>query len=171
MYKLNEKNTFINGENMQNYGEIYRIAMFGHRDFNAHRQLDEALIPFLRDLIRRKKFIEIYIGRDGEFDIYAASLIKRFKNEYDDFNSIELHLILPYDKRNIEDFEKYYDQVYIPISVHPRIAIVKRNEWMVNQADLIFCYIERQSGGAYKAVQYAEKKGKKIVNIACELKT
>ena len=38
--------------------------MFGHRDFNGHRQLEERMIPVLRDLIRKKKFIEIYMGRD-----------------------------------------------------------------------------------------------------------
>ena len=37
---------------------------------------------------------------------------------------------------------------------------------MVEQADLVLCYIERESGGAYKAVQYAKKLGKKIVNLA-----
>lgn len=51
--------------------------MFGHRDFYGHKQLEERLIPILRDLIRKKKFIEIYMGRDGEFDTYAATLVKR----------------------------------------------------------------------------------------------
>ena len=37
---------------------------------------------------------------------------------------------------------------------------------MAEQSDLILCYIERESGGAYKAVQYAKKLGKEIVNLA-----
>ena len=48
---------------MLNYDDIYRIAMFGHRDFYAHRQLEERLIPLLRDLIRKHKFIEISENR------------------------------------------------------------------------------------------------------------
>ena len=68
----------------------------------------------------------------------------------------------------MEDFEKYYDRVDIPISVHPKLAITKRNEWMAEQADLILCYIERESGGAYKAVQYAKKLGKEVINLAEE---
>ena len=67
-----------------NYNDIYRVAMFGHRDFYSHRQLEERLIPILQDLIRKKKFIEIYMGRDGEFDTYAATLVKRVQREYDD---------------------------------------------------------------------------------------
>ena len=69
----------------------------------------------------------------------------------------------------MEDLEKYYDRVDIPISAHPKLAITKRNEWMAEQADLVICYIERESGGAYKAVQYAKKLGKDIVNLANEL--
>ena len=141
--------------------------MFGHRDFYGHRQLEERLIiPILRDLIRQHKFIEIYMGRDGEFDTYAATIVKRVQRDYDDYHAIEFNLVLPYPKKDMEDFEKYYDRVNIPISAHPKLAITKRNEWMVEQADLVICYIERESGGAYKAVKYAEKLGKTVVNIA-----
>ena len=66
----------------------------------------------------------------------------------------------------MEDLEKYYDRVNIPISAHPKVAITKRNEWMVEQADLVLCYIERESGGAYKAIQYAKKLDKEIINLA-----
>ena len=151
---------------MLNYDDIYRIAMFGHRDFNGHRQLEERLIPVLRDLIRKHKFIEIYIGRDGEFDTFAATLVKRVQRDFDDYHAIELNLVLPYPKKDMEDFEKYYDRVDIPISAHPKLAITKRNEWMAEQADLVLCYIERESGGAYKAFQYAQKMGKKVINFA-----
>ena len=140
--------------------------MFGHRDFNGHRQLEERLIPLLRDLIRKKKFIEIYMGRDGEFDTYAATLVKRVQKDYDDYHAIEFNLVLPYPKKDMEYFEKYYDRVDIPISTHPKLAITKRNEWMVEQADLVICYIERESGGAHKAVQYAKELEKEVINLA-----
>ena len=150
---------------MLNYDEIYRISMFGHRDFNGHMQLEDRLIPILRDLIRKKKFIEIYMGRDGEFDTYAATLVKRVQKGYDDYHAIEFNLVLPYPKKDMDAFEKYYDRVNIPISARPKLAITKRNEWMAEQADLILCYIERESGGAYRAVKYAECLGKQIINL------
>lgn len=37
---------------------------------------------------------------------------------------------------------------------------------MVDRADLIICYVENKSGGAYKAMRYAEKQGKRIINLA-----
>lgn len=60
--------------------DTYRVVLFGHRDFYGHRTLDERLYPLLKDLIRTKPFVEIYIGRNGEFDIYAATVVKRVQN-------------------------------------------------------------------------------------------
>jgi len=148
----------------------YNVSLFGHRDFYGHRRLEERLIPILRDLIRRHEFIEIYIGRDGEFDTYAASVVKRVQRDYDDYHAIEFNLVLPYPKKDMDAFEKYYDRVDIPISEHPKLAITKRNEWMTERSDLILCYIERENGGAYKAVQYAKKLGKEVINLAEETK-
>lgn len=86
---------------MLNYDDIYRVAMFGYTDFFGHRQLEERLIHILRDLIRKNKFIEIYIGRDGEFDTYAATIVKRVPRDYDDYHAIEFNLILPYPQKRI----------------------------------------------------------------------
>ena len=116
-------------------------------------------------MLRTKAFVEIYIGRDGEFDIYAASVIKRVQMAMGSENS-ELNLVLPYERKDIEYYEKYYDRVSIPISAHPKIAITKRNEWVVEQADLVVCYVERKKGGAYAAMRYAENLGKAVLNLA-----
>ncbi len=144
---------------------IYRVALFGHRDFCQHKRLDNTLYLIIKDLLRTKAFVEFYIGRDGEFDIYAASIIKRVQTVMGAENS-ELNLVLPYIRKDINYYEKYYDRVSIPISVHPKIAITKRNEWAVEQADLVICYIERKKGGAYAAMRYAELLGKKVLNLA-----
>ena len=37
---------------------------------------------------------------------------------------------------------------------------------LVDRSDLIVCCIQRKSGGAYKTMQYAEKRGKCIINLA-----
>lgn len=147
------------------FNEVYRVALFGHRDFCQHKRLDDTLSPLIKELLRTKAFVEFYIGRDGEFDIYAASIIKRVQTAMGTENS-ELNLVLPYVRKDIEYYEKYYDRVSIPICVHPKIAITKRNEWVVEQADLVICYVERKKGGAYTAMRYAETLGKEILNLA-----
>ena len=148
--------------------QVYRVVLFGHRDFDGHRVLEERLYSLFASLIRTKSFLEIYIGRNGEFDIYAASIVKRVQGAMGKHNS-ELICVLPYSQKDIEYYEKYYDSVIIPECIgrtHPKGAITKRNRWMVEQADLFLCYIERKNGGAYTALQYAKKLKKSIINLA-----
>ena len=147
---------------------IYRVVLFGHRDFNGHRALDERLFPLLKDIIRIKPYVEMYIGRNGEFDLYAAALIKSIQNAMGKTNN-ELICVLPYPEKNMEYYEEYYDSVIIPECAelsHPKGAIKKRNKWMVEQADLLVCYVERKEGGAYTALKYAKKLEKQIINLA-----
>ena len=113
-------------------------------------------------------FVDIYIGRNGEFDIYAASVVKRIQGVTGKENN-ELICVMPYYVKDIEHYEKYYDRVIIPEIIegaYPKEAITKRNKWMVEQAELFIGYIEKENGGAYKAMKYAESLGKKVINLA-----
>lgn len=150
--------------------KTYRIVLFGHRKFDNHESVEEYLYPFLSELIRTKPFVEMYIGRNGEFDIYTATIVKRVQKSMGKDNN-ELICVLPYPERDIQYYEKYYDNVIIPEcveKVHPKAAIKKRNRWMVEQADVLVCYVEREEGGAYEALKYAKKLEKQIINIASE---
>ena len=146
----------------------YRVVLFGHRDYYGHRILDDRLYPLLKDLLRTKPFVEIYIGRNGEFDIYAATVVKHVQDAMGKDNS-EFICVLPYPEKDMEYYEKYYDNVMIPECIygtHPKGAIAKRNKWMVEHSELVICYVEREEGGAYTAMRYAKRIGKKVINLA-----
>ena len=49
--------------------------------------------------------------------------------------------------------------------LHPKAAITRRNEWMIENCDLLVCFIEHNSGGAYKAMRYGEKLGIETINL------
>ena len=51
-------------------------------------------------------------------------------------------------------------------SVHPHYAISWRNKWMVNESDMVICYITHSWGGAAQYVEMAARRKKKILNIA-----
>ncbi len=111
--------------------------------------------------------MEFPIGRNGEFDEYAASAVKGVQRAVGKHNS-ELILVLPYKVAALKDYEKYYDNIIIPDRVdgaHPKAAITLRNKWMVEQSDLVIVYIERDTGGAYVAMTYAEKLKKKCIHL------
>ena len=145
----------------------YRVALFGHRDFCPTKEIEDKLLSIFTRLIQSKEYLEIYIGRNGEFDIFAASIVKRIKKELDN-SSCSMTLVLPYKVKDIEYFEKYYDDIIIcegEEKHHPKEAITKRNRWMVENCDLLVCFVERNSGGAFKAMRYANKHGVKIINL------
>lgn len=94
--------------------------------------------------------------------------VKRFKN---DFPEIELIFITPYLDKNYSklEFAKYhYDDVIFPPleNVLRKFAILKRNEWMVEKADLVIAYVMYSWGGAVKTLEYAKRKKKTIINLA-----
>lgn len=145
----------------------YKIALLGHRYFCEQREVEEKLYSILRDIIAKNHYVEIYIGRNGEFDKFAASVLKRAQKAFGGEN-ITINLVLPYTNKDILYYEQYYDDILIPQiaeKAHPKRAITERNKWMIEECDLFVCYIEHESGGAYKALQYAEKIGKKTINL------
>ena len=119
-----------------------------------------------------KQYIEFLVGREGEFDILAASVVKRVKKQMD-YGNCSLIWVLPYMKAEFRDNEKefleYFDDVEIceqSAKAHFKSAMQIRNRVMVDKSDLIICCIQHKSGGAYKTVQYAQKQGQTIINIA-----
>ena len=151
--------------------KIYRVAFVGHRRIYNIREIEEKLVPILKELILTKKYVEFYIGRNGDFDEFVASVIKRVQKQLDRDNNVMI-LTLPYTVKDIEYYENYYDEIVIPDAigkVHPKAAITLRNRWMAENCDLVICYIEREEGGAYAAVNYAKKQGKDILQLSnCE---
>ena len=80
------------------------------------------------------------------------------------------YLSAEYEK-NEEAFQEYYDEVEIcqgSSAAHFKAAMQLRNREMVDRSDLVVCYIEHNSGGAFQTVQYAKKKNKEIVNLSAQ---
>ena len=92
-------------------GEIYRVSMIGHRVVEDY-SVEERLHELFRELLRTKEYVEFYLGRNGDFDILAASVIKRLHKNYRDDNSAMI-LVLPYPVKDYEYYKDYYDE-YIP---------------------------------------------------------
>ncbi len=147
--------------------EIYRVSFIGHREIDDFSFVEEQLYIVIADLIRSKEYVEFYVGRNGEFDILVASVIKRAKREIWDCNS-SLILVLPYPVANTEDYEKFYDEVIYPQElkrVHFKSAITKRNEWFVEHSDLLVAYVVRDRGGAAQCLKKGQSSGIEIKRI------
>ncbi len=146
---------------------IFTVSLFGHRKIIDLQRLNDHLSPIIKKLIQTNTYVSFLIGRSGEFDKYAASLIKRKQKEIARENS-DITLVLPYIVADIDYYENYYDSIIIPecvYSVHPKSAITLKNRWMIEQSDLVIVYVERDKGGAHAAMKYAENLNKKIINL------
>lgn len=146
----------------------FTVSFFGHRKIEDLQQLDECLTPMIKKLIQTKPYVTFLIGRNGEFDEYAASVIKRAQRELGKENN-ELTLVLPYTVANLPYYERYYDYITIPESVdcaHPKSAITLKNRWMIDQSDLVIFFVKNDVGGAHTAMKYAKKSSKHMINLA-----
>lgn len=144
------------------------ITFFGHSNCLFNDDIKKQLKNILLDEIIKNPTCKFYLGGYGDFDGLCLRTLKDLKN---DFPDIELIFITPYLDKNYSKLElaKYYydDVIFPPIeSVRRKFAILKRNEWMVEQADLVIAYVKYSWGGAAKALEYAKRKKKRIINIA-----
>ena len=149
---------------------VFTVSFFGHRDIDDLWHLEKQLAPVVASLIQTKEYVSFLIGRSGEFDEYAASIIKRVQKQIGKENS-DITLVLPYKVADMEYYEVYYDSIVLPASVchaHPKAAITLKNRWMIEQSDLVVVYVERNKGGAYTAMKYAEKNNKTVLNISID---
>lgn len=154
--------------------DIYTVSFFGHREIERASEVESQLDNLLHELITQKQYVEFLIGRDGEFDLFAAAAIRRAV-KYHGYGNTSLILVLPYMKAEYRDNEQcylsYYDEVEVcseSSNAHYKSAIQVRNRCMVDRSDLVVCCIQHYSGGAYKTLQYAIKKGKHTINLAEE---
>ena len=160
---------------MNQYGlalDIYTVAFFGHRYVDHLLEAGNKLERVLHRLLEEKEYVDFLVGRDGDFDQAASSTICRLKRNFRDDNSAHIW-VLPYPTaeylENQECYEAYYDEIEIceaSSRAHFKAAFQTRNRYMVDRADLIICYIDHKSGGAYQTIRYAEKQGKEILNLA-----
>ena len=156
--------------------DIYTVSFFGHREVERAAEIESKLDQLLHDLITQKQYVEFLVGRDGKFDLLAASAIRRATKQ-SGYGNTSLILVLPYIKAEYRDNElsylDYYDEVEIcseSSDAHYKSAIQLRNRSMVDRYDLVVCCIQHKSGGAYRTMQYAKKQGKQVRNLAdCQL--
>ena len=148
--------------------DIFTVSFFGHRQIENARQVEEQLDGLVRRFIRENEYVDFLVGRNGDFDQFVSSAVRRAKNDIDNANS-SLILVLPYMTaeyaNNKEQFEKYYDEVEICGSGHFKSAFQIRNRAMVDRSDLIVFCVDSSEGGAYQTARYAKRIGKEYINL------
>lgn len=131
----------------------------GHRNVDHPEQVAQWLHQVVTALIEEGNE-QFYLGGYGEFDQMAAREVRFQKQRHPQVRSI---LVTPYLSRKIPA-GLYDETVYPPLeTVPPKLAILRRNQWVVEHAETVVAYVLYDWGGAAAALQYAEKKKKRIL--------
>ena len=138
------------------------VTFCGHSEVEFAEEVRKWLESTVEALI--KDGAETFLlGGYGAFDRLAADAVWKLKKKYPDIKSL---LVLPYLDRRA-DSKKYDVTIYPPMENMPkRFAIVKRNQWMVREADVLVAYVLYSWGGAVKTLEYARKRKKGIIGFA-----
>ena len=135
-------------------------CFFGHREYYG---LDEKVLLQEMEKQIARGITHFYLGNQGQFDSMVRSAIKKMKKKHP---YIQYAVVLAYLPERKDGYD-YEDTIYPEgiESVPRRFAILKRNSWMIDRADICICYIHHTWGGAYNAVMLAKKKKIEIINL------
>ena len=144
------------------------VTFCGHRDFVETAEAENQLTMFLEKYARENVRLVCYNGGYGNFDYFAAKCVQRMQEQYSNIRNCH---VLPYIDQpfleRIEIFKNHFDEtIYPPLESVPRkYAIIRRNEWMVDSADIVIAYVTYSWGGAARTLEYAKRKNKNIILI------
>ena len=142
-----------------------KVTFFGHRE--VHEDIYSVLLKTIIDLIENHNADSFYVGNQGHFDFMVRKILKMLSAEYP---HIRYAVMLAYFPWKHDDMypEDFTDAVFPEelAGVPKKFAIDKRNHLMLSYADTVVTYVRRTDGGAAKFKALAEKKGKKVINIA-----
>ncbi|MDE6441166.1 MAG: hypothetical protein K2L12_00245 [Clostridia bacterium] len=127
-------------------------------------QYRDKLLQILIDLIENKEVNQFYSGFRGDFDRFCSSLIHELKECYP---QIKNTLVLSYIPDGEFILHKCFDDsIYLlERRVPKRFAIIETNKCLVDKVDYIVAGVITHCGGAYAALEYANKRKKPIINM------
>ena len=141
------------------------VTFCGHSDFVPSTAMEARLLSVLTSQIGDSP-AELLLGGYGNFDHFAFRCGKIFQQTHP---QVSLIYVTPYmvTERQISVGAEYDGIVYPPLEhIPPRYAILHRNRYMVERADLVIACITRSRGGAYQTYLHARRKGKTMINLA-----
>ncbi len=142
------------------------VAFAGHRYEWHNIGVEDKIESVLEDLIN-KGYTIFYDGGYGAFDKICANAVLKLKHKYPHIKLIRILTYYHHDKEKYE-LPSCFDGSILPEieEIHYKQKIVKRNEWIIDQCDILVCHIqETYKIGAYRTLKYAQKQNKPIIYI------
>lgn len=146
----------------------------GHRDIPAdQRDYLGALLSLTVEELIAGGCRDFYCGGAIGFDTMAAVTVLNKKKSHPD---IRLLLALPCgdqsarwryaDKVMYEKIKERADEVILLFPRYTPYCMAARNRYMVDHSGICVAYVSHRGGGSASTLAYAEKKGRRIINLA-----
>lgn len=156
------------------YGKSTTCCFTGHRNIPAEQY--KTVIAKTKEIVE-KLIKEGYLcfGAGGAlgFDTIAANTVLKLKEQYP---QIKLILVLPclsqtrgWSKADVDEYERIKaqaDKVVYTSQEYTRGCMHKRNRHLVDYSSACVAYLTENRGGTAYTVDYANKNGLSIINIA-----
>lgn len=137
------------------------VTFCGHGDTVCDRPLLDRLSACVEALIGEGATV-FYLGGDGNFDRLAAQVVQSMKKRNREIISI---LVIPYLDR-FYNMSLYDTSIYPPLENVPKAyAVSKRNEWMIDHADVVVACVSHDFDGAAESLRYARRKQKRVISL------
>jgi len=145
------------------------VTFCGHADFLKTEKYEQTMLNLLETVVGDRP-AEMYLGGYGGFDDFAYDCCRKYKRTHPGISLVFVtpYLTEAYQKDHLKNQENRFDYILYPeIENKPKkFAIVYRNKYMVEKADVVIAYVMHDFGGAYATYTYAKRKGKEIFNLA-----
>ena len=145
-----------------------KVTFIGHRIL-LPTEIKQKLKTVIENEIKSgcRNFI---IGSHGEFDKTVLDILLTLKNTYP---KIKIEVVITnynpkiQDEIIIKENPKYETVMFEIEDLHPKQRITASNKQMIDSCDSLICYVQPNAwkSGAKTTMNYAKKKGLKIINL------
>ena len=136
-------------------------TFFGHKD--TPKEIEPTLRSTLIDLIEKNVTV-FYVGNNGNFD----TMVRRQLEDLSQIYPINYSVVLAYLPTEKNKYDNLTNTIYPEglETVPKRFAISWRNQWMIQQSDIVVTHVTHNFGGAAQFKTLAERKEKLVIELS-----
>ena len=152
-----------------------KVAFIGHRKIEKTETLKQKLRDIVSSLIEKENADTFLFGSKSEFNDLCYEIVTKLKESYPYIRRIEVRASNEYLAQMYIDITlKYYEETLFPekVSGAGYRSYIKRNQAMIDMCDFLITYYNKEyqplsgkTSGTRKAVEYAVKNNKRIINL------
>lgn len=135
-------------------------TFFGHKDApsSIKMRLEEIIEALINEGVKN-----YYVGNNGNFDFYVQGVLENIVKKHNDIRfSVVLSTI---NETAIGTKQKYTVFPEELENALPKFAILKRNDWMINNSQIVITYVRHNFSNSHKWLEKAKKKGLRVINL------